>query len=205
MIGFLLRRLVQAVIVCIGVLLIVFLLSHLIPGGEARGRPRDQSHTEDDPSLQRHQRIHASAVGPVLPVPQPAGAPEFRLFVLVQPGCLGPDLQQAPEDARAGRDLDLARPHHLHSRSGSCRWSDGTSPSTTSSPACPSSSTPCPPSCSGRFSSCTSPSTSAGSRWACHRARRWATSCAIPGPSCSPRSRWPPSPSPRSAATCAPP
>lgn len=36
MIGFLARRLVQAIIVVIGVLLLVFLLAHIIPGGEAR-------------------------------------------------------------------------------------------------------------------------------------------------------------------------
>jgi peptide/nickel transport system permease protein len=36
MIGFLIRRVVQAVVVIFGVLLIVFLMAHIIPGGEAR-------------------------------------------------------------------------------------------------------------------------------------------------------------------------
>jgi peptide/nickel transport system permease protein len=35
-IGFLLRRLLQAIIVVVGVLLVVFLLAHIVPGGEAR-------------------------------------------------------------------------------------------------------------------------------------------------------------------------
>jgi len=36
MIGFLIRRVVQAIVVILGVLLIVFLMAHIIPGGEAR-------------------------------------------------------------------------------------------------------------------------------------------------------------------------
>ena len=36
MTGFLVRRLIQAIIVIVGVVLIIFLLAHLIPGGEAR-------------------------------------------------------------------------------------------------------------------------------------------------------------------------
>ena len=68
MTGYIIRRLGQAVIVILGVILLTFLLAHFIPGGEARAVLGVKATPTDHRAVQPAQRAGPADLGPVLAV-----------------------------------------------------------------------------------------------------------------------------------------
>ena len=68
MTGYLLRRFLQAIMVILGVILIVFVLGQLIPGGEARAVLGTKATPVSHRPLQPVERPQPAGLGPVLPL-----------------------------------------------------------------------------------------------------------------------------------------
>ena len=66
MIGYLARRVVQAILVVFGVTLLVFLLEHVIPGGAARAALGQRASHGADRAVQQAQRLRPAALAAVL-------------------------------------------------------------------------------------------------------------------------------------------
>ena len=80
MTGYIIRRLLQAVVVVLGVTMIAFGLEHLIPGGIARAilGPRATNLLVD--RVQQAERLRQPAVVPVLGVPGPPASTTTSVF-----------------------------------------------------------------------------------------------------------------------------
>ena len=190
MIGFLIRRIVQSLVVILGVLFIVFLLTQVIPGGEARAVLGSKATAA---------KIHQFNVlnGFTLPIWDQFYQYLLRLIVHQDLGYSYSYNQtvSALISDKLPKTLVLVGISTLLALVVSIPLGilqvvrrnkpvdyvlTGLSFIFYAMPA----------SCWARCSSCTSPSTCTGSRWASPRARRWGTSSATPAVWFSPSSRW---------------
>ena len=102
MIGFIFRRFLQAIVVVLGVMLIVFLLAHIIPGGAARAALGPRATTAPDQPVQPPEPLRPAPAetssGSTSTVWSPA---QPRVLVPLEPGGHPGHPATAPQDPRA--------------------------------------------------------------------------------------------------------